>query len=787
MPQSSIFSTRIAHERKIPEWERTENCQRHYEENDDSEWDHPLQFALAVILASQDKPITSLEPAKMYSRAKSVLLQTSSPNGLLAGKLDSDQNPGIFDEKETHQSYWSASFEVPYILWKYQQRQGELSSTSSQDPSTEASRQPSSMLQERTTSRILHKLPQVSDHLDRIGLPSTTLISKEDAIKQSIPFGNSIDQSNIVERSDDWLYDEPTFFTFHQDPGGRVLQDFCKQNKYGSDPIVSQAAKFVRHDAAHGTRHYSDQNVVEGIILDVRTDYLKASRNGNTDNNRDPMMRTLEHREDANAPNTRVPESQSKSYSVTRIKNDAALRSHLSLPRTRANAKKRVLQFFRAKKTTALLCYLASSERERLSAFFDRHASYERYFFDDATTALNSWVTELHLPFYRLSEKTNSTQNSDATAHSGSNDFPLPDEIEIPLPGNDQKMGMRRAVMSFRFDGDIFDRYWTCHIVEYDRAGTRNTEEQERDIRFSIENDHWKQRKVLELNIFDRILEHMLGATQYALQVARTCVWGHINGGDLTTATGKRKSALEDALNLLSAENNDTFLSTSMLCHTIQYLLQAVQNDLSDNLLTVQAWSDRERARGADRPRWTQKDEQRYRSTLSKWQASTELKILELNRCHANISSYSSSLTKKLEDIRSELELRGADDIRLFTYVTAVFLPIGFATGLFSMSEPPSGITLGAMAGTACTALILTLIALVNAKFLRKSVFGPIIRGCATALHSLFDLMKHGFEPKKQSKDGNNSKENPSPNKIQHQSRNPFARKWKATTRGPEP
>ena len=733
--------------KKITEWERTENCQRHYKENDGVDWDHPLQFALAIILASQDKSINSLEPADMYAGAKSVLFETSSPNGLLAGKLNSDQSPGIFDEKETHQSYWSTTFEVPFILWKYQRPQGEPASTGSQELTTKPSRQPSSMLRERTTSKILQKISQISDRLDRLGLPPEITAIKEDVIEQRIPFGNSIDQSNIVERSDDWLYDEPAFFTFHQDPGGIALQTFWSEYKCTHwRTVVCEAITFLGVDASSATRRYNSQEV-RGIILDVRTmHYLKDSKSDSTGNDDPPTMKISADREAGNAPDMKDQKDPRERYRRTRINNDTDLCNYLKEKRTRANAKKRFFQFFRTKKTTALICYLSSSEGKNLSTFFDRHAHYERYFSDHATAALNKWVTELHLPFYRLFEPGDSLPKPDepTSSDSRSNDLPSAYEIKLPLPGNGQKKNMwvRRAMISFRFDGDIFDRYWTGHFLEYDQTGTISTKIDELDVCRDVGDDHWKQRKVLELVLFDRILARMLEATRNVLRNARTCVWRLINADNPAVSTEQNISPLEDALNLLAAENNDAFLSISVLCHRIQHLLQAVQDNLRNNLLTIQLWSDRERARGADRPRWTRKDEQRYRSTLSKWQASIELHTLELRRCEANIESYNALLTKKLEDIRSELELRGADDIRLFTYVTAVFLPVGFATGLFSMSEPPSGVTLYGMMVTATVALLLTLIALVNAKFLRANLLGPVIHTCGNAFHKLVRYMR---------------------------------------------
>ncbi|KAL6890939.1 hypothetical protein GGI43DRAFT_210685 [Trichoderma evansii] len=86
--------------------------------------------------------------------------------------------------------------------------------------------------------------------------------------------------------------------------------------------------------------------------------------------------------------------------------------------------------------------------------------------------------------------------------------------------------------------------------------------------------------------------------------------------------------------------------------------------------------------------------------------------------------------------MRGDLELRGADDIRLFTYVTVIFLPVGFATGIFSMSDTPSRHTFISMAVTAVVALLVTVIALTNAQILGDKIVGPILRISRKALYS---------------------------------------------------
>lgn len=78
--------------------------------------------------------------------------------------------------------------------------------------------------------------------------------------------------------------------------------------------------------------------------------------------------------------------------------------------------------------------------------------------------------------------------------------------------------------------------------------------------------------------------------------------------------------------------------------------------------------------------------------------------------------------TPNLLKIRNDLSLQGSENVRFLTYVTVVFLPLGFATGIFSMSGAPDGKVLGSMATCAVVALLLTVLALLNAKQLAKIV-----------------------------------------------------------------
>jgi hypothetical protein len=76
----------------------------------------------------------------------------------------------------------------------------------------------------------------------------------------------------------------------------------------------------------------------------------------------------------------------------------------LSDERTAQKAKKHFFHSVSADAQYACVCFLASSKTEQvpISRFFERHANYGSFFFDEAITVSNTWETELHLCFYQL-------------------------------------------------------------------------------------------------------------------------------------------------------------------------------------------------------------------------------------------------------------------------------------------------------------------------------------------------------------------------------------------------
>ncbi|KAF4881806.1 hypothetical protein CGCFRS4_v015191 [Colletotrichum fructicola] len=327
--------------------------------------------------------------------------------------------------------------------------------------------------------------------------------------------------------------------------------------------------------------------------------------------------------------------------------------------------------------------------------------------------------------------------------------------------------------MSFQFEGDLFDRYWTCRFLQADRPGkkqlrryaekivrsdhgrweedvddslrarqrARDEMEYERYLfRYNLvqtlginaENTTWQQRRVLELLLFDEIIERMYGGARNIFAQ----VWSIIHTPKTRDLDNVDKWASDqqefgqqpsdifsftveepDELDYNAFEiTTDNYLARKKLIEQDQRVLQIVDKDLDENIADIAIWRNREKDRQTERPRWTLNDEIRFRSSIQKLNVSNDHAVRKLKRIHLKISKLEESLSKKLDTMRSDMDEQRNNNTQIFTYVTVIFLPLGFATGMFSMSEVPAGNMLGNVAITAFGALGITAVLLMAAK-----------------------------------------------------------------------
>ncbi|KAH7468066.1 hypothetical protein FOMA001_g15714 [Fusarium oxysporum f. sp. matthiolae] len=650
--KSGIDSAGDAWHNKIDIWKNLIDCQPLHDGNDGTAWDEPVRFALSIVLAQKGRCMNSLSPKEMCKRAITVLLDSAWHNGLFPGQLDLNGEPLIYEDELKRDQYWANTFEVPFTLWKFMQ-------SSAKAQTTNPSQQPKST-------------PMTTEDPE-FWIAFRDLMENKKKYKGPSPL-----QGRAHGLSDEWLYNVPHFF---------------------GEPCSPDELDTFQDIYYHIFNKLEYKRTLQGVIIDVKR--FKAGKKA------PPKLESLS--EFISEPD----------QLLDRIKN----------VRTPSEAKERLFAFFSADPRLTLLLPQSLQEFGHLLFFLRRHNEYDKYFYEHTEIEGNLWTTEFHLSFHVLDlehpEDKEGKDDPDSAPTKG-----LMNDSSVSVDRNYVKLG--KVAMGFRFDGDLFDRYWTCHFLDSNpqehwseekvnkqvKQILQNLEPPERYV-LNLSNERkapWRQRRVLELLLFQRMIDQMKDYTLKILEKVKSDVWkntSEIEPQHMTSPFDEDEATFEGL-------DFDTFQKTSDRCQRYQRMLQKVDQDMTENFAKIELWLNREHERRTERPRWTFNDEIRYRSIISKLNVQNDHTLQDLRRSHTSISSYNESLTRRLESLRNDLEQRRADDIKRFTYVTVVFLPLGFATGIFSMSNAPAGHTLWKMVVTAFTALATTFILLLLSERLEE-------------------------------------------------------------------
>lgn len=662
--KKAIFS-QLHDERKtvLDEWVRTLDVQAHHEKPNGNDWHEPLQYALAIQLGEHGRQIDSRPASDTFDEGLKVLLQSCSASGIFPGFLTRETKPSVtFNENldlrwSDWHSYWHASFELPYILWMHAKKR--LEGTSGRDEKEATWEKPADANQKETNRKMQFRRgqPKIGHRLIPAMVPAKTALMGQDFI----------DQKNILEIWDEWLTPCPEFLHF--------------------DPAIS--LNTLQRTASRQTNSVAEPR---WLIVDIPKRKYPSDGQAFVD----PQPRT------------------SKEF-FDRLQQWRTRKSHMLI-------KKRIVWTSSGDQEAAEICpaTVPYSEQPALRNFFGRHKSRQKYFLDDPSARDNSWKTEFQLSFYQL----------------GKEEYGAHPKPEIALAKR-----IRQGSMGFRFNGDFFDCYWICHVISSDgrenkRKENENAEHQTRRLNDDMETllNHrlserngvsarivtkdgpekreWYQRRVLELILFEEIIREVTIGTQEILAEISNVLTSPTQFGLRSNETVEDLPDRVKETVLFSKINGNAYFSFSSQWEVLQQLLQVLDEDLSDTVKRIHSWRIREESRGKETPRWTRKDEKRYRPALRRMQLSNAESVRELQQLQEKVQSLRSSLINRRDYIRDDLNLRGAENTRYFTYVTVVFLPLGFATGIFSMSETPAGHTLARMSGTAAVTLFLTVMVL---------------------------------------------------------------------------
>ena len=374
-------------------------------------------------------------------------------------------------------------------------------------------------------------------------------------------------------------------------------------------------------------------------------------------------------------------------------------------PRLPDQAKKRLIELSSLDHESVLICYLTAPKREKPNfiEFFRRHETSENSFGERAHWQGNIWETEFHLAFHQCVTVDQNVASGVSEDFRGSNKKGF--NGTATLQGHEVKP----VALSFRFVGDLRDRYWTCHFLSSASHGFKGFVDQHFTYPDSMEKVYGEklgQRKLLELFFVEQILSEVQQNIDRILSAFR--------------------KELDETLDPHS-DNSEYVLDYSSRSLNARNLLGAVSQQLDSSISAIEQWEKREDNRNF-RSRWSPKDKKRYGEKLGESSLRCKSKVQQLRMQQSRLKEQRRAAEQRHNELVSDKSLqearrntRSAADVRLFTYVTIIFLPLSFSSSLFSMAGKPNGHTISVMVPTTVVALTITLLLLSNMKSLDRN------------------------------------------------------------------
>jgi Mg2+ and Co2+ transporter CorA/uncharacterized protein YbcV (DUF1398 family) len=256
----------------------------------------------------------------------------------------------------------------------------------------------------------------------------------------------------------------------------------------------------------------------------------------------------------------------------------------------------------------------------------------------------------------------------------------------------------------------------------------------------------WQQRRVLELLIYSKMLQELNQSTTQVLQLIKRLALQSEQFRGLGSKTQLFTTAVEEARQLQKVGVEHDYDSIASQWREYAQILVVVEENLTDNIERIKQWDRREKDRQNEQPRWTNQDKRNHAATIHRLKILCERQAIEIDRLKNDVMAFRNSLPNRLETIRNDIAFRDSQNINLFTYVTVVFLPLGFAAGVLSMNGAPDHHLLMNLVTLALGALGITLFALLNAQIV-KTLVSPLIDGYWALTHTpfLWQFTKYTF------------------------------------------
>lgn len=197
-------------------WNSTIDCQMYHDGNRESSWEKPLRYALCIMMGTRGLTINNKLPNLMVQMATDILFRSSSPNGLFPGMIEVWTNKPVGEpsiEEKDRDSYYHASFEIPYILLTHANQIGKVYNLILESHEGEKKSEPNEDGRPGwNLSSLFFKQPNIPDSGNLWDGTGRAVSQQPLNIKKTVPFNNLIDSNSIVNLEDEWLFDYPNFF-----------------------------------------------------------------------------------------------------------------------------------------------------------------------------------------------------------------------------------------------------------------------------------------------------------------------------------------------------------------------------------------------------------------------------------------------------------------------------------------------------------------------------------------------------------------------------------------------
>ena len=244
------------------------------------------------------------------------------------------------------------------------------------------------------------------------------------------------------------------------------------------------------------------------------------------------------------------------------------------------------------------------------------------------------WVTELHLSFIQLVHKEQQEFNEAVGYVTACNGYQRP----FPCSLNGSQLDVFKASLGYRFLGDMADRYWSGHLLSYVPGNSKLLRLPEwsvgsKDIKnWFHTNAERDQRKILEPFLVEKMAGEILQSTKTVLDIVDDWL-------QPPTDHWVEKGAASSFKRLKAQRRNfNVRYMRSTECLEIDSILTTLRRLSEANLYSLDQWAKREENRHY-KPRWTEKDELKYRDLVDIQRKRTEKIIAMLHDQYRHIQS----------------------------------------------------------------------------------------------------------------------------------------------------